>query len=265
FSQEFAPTSIAAAEIQSMFLDSFLSDPVWLHRYARNAKGEPIPVELLREMKTESLRFGARGLRRGMVVPFAEKAIYELKENELTPERVLQVVRETEHRLLGGDSAMPTLAIPHPWERDTSAYYHSYILAELAVYQTRRFFMRKFGSIVDNPRLGRELTKFYWAPGNSLTFLEYVTNLTGENFSADAAVSELTHPISAAGRDVEEALELEARTPHPAEPVNLNVNLIMEHGGQVITDNMNGKSFEQMAEEYAQWLQKQTEAKRLGK
>src|SRR5690606_21952106 len=40
FSQEYAPTSVAFAETQSMFLDSFIETPAWLVRYARDSRGE---------------------------------------------------------------------------------------------------------------------------------------------------------------------------------------------------------------------------------
>ena len=43
FSQEFAPTSVAFAEVQSMFLDSILNDPDWQTRYATTKQGEPMP------------------------------------------------------------------------------------------------------------------------------------------------------------------------------------------------------------------------------
>ena len=49
FSQEYAPTSMAYAETQSMFCDSLLSDADWLKRYARNAHGEAIPDALIRD------------------------------------------------------------------------------------------------------------------------------------------------------------------------------------------------------------------------
>merc|ERR1712232_1201773 len=49
FSQEPAPTSVAYAENQSMFLDSLVGDARWRGRYARNVKGEPIPFELHEE------------------------------------------------------------------------------------------------------------------------------------------------------------------------------------------------------------------------
>jgi Zn-dependent oligopeptidase len=47
FSQERAPTSVAYAENQSMFLDSLVSDADWMGRYAYNRQGEVIPWEIL--------------------------------------------------------------------------------------------------------------------------------------------------------------------------------------------------------------------------
>ena len=40
FSQERAPTSVAYAENQSMFLDSLVGDAAWLARYAKTVTGE---------------------------------------------------------------------------------------------------------------------------------------------------------------------------------------------------------------------------------
>ena len=47
FSQEFAPTSMAYAETQSMFCDSLLEDADWLKRYALNSQGQPMPDALI--------------------------------------------------------------------------------------------------------------------------------------------------------------------------------------------------------------------------
>ena len=45
FAQEFAPTSVAFAETQSMFLDSLLDDADWQTRYAKTKDGAPMPWE----------------------------------------------------------------------------------------------------------------------------------------------------------------------------------------------------------------------------
>ncbi len=46
FSQEYAPTSMAYAETQSMFCDSLLGDADWLMRYARNAARRRDPARV---------------------------------------------------------------------------------------------------------------------------------------------------------------------------------------------------------------------------
>lgn len=47
FAQERAPTSVAYAELQSMFLDSLVGDAAWRGRYARDREGKPVPWELV--------------------------------------------------------------------------------------------------------------------------------------------------------------------------------------------------------------------------
>jgi hypothetical protein len=49
FSQERAPTSVAYAENQSMFLDSLVSDADWMGRYAYSREGQVIPWEILEQ------------------------------------------------------------------------------------------------------------------------------------------------------------------------------------------------------------------------
>lgn len=52
----------------------------------------------------------------------------------------------------------PLLAVPHILADESSAYYHGYVLAEMSVHQTREYFKSKYGSIADNPEVGKQLT-----------------------------------------------------------------------------------------------------------
>ena len=49
FAQERAPTSVAYAETQSMFLDSLVGDTAWRAKYAKKDNGERIPWDLIEE------------------------------------------------------------------------------------------------------------------------------------------------------------------------------------------------------------------------
>src|SRR5690606_18801220 len=96
FSTEFAPSSVAMAETQSMFLDSLLSDADWQTRYARTADGAPMPFALIEKSIRAGQPHAAFGIRSMLAVCYAERAIYELSDEELTPARVLEVVRDVE-------------------------------------------------------------------------------------------------------------------------------------------------------------------------
>ena len=49
FSQERAPTSVAYAELQSMFLDSLVGDAAWRCKYAISREGDRLPWALHEE------------------------------------------------------------------------------------------------------------------------------------------------------------------------------------------------------------------------
>ena len=48
----------------------------------------------------------------------------------------------------------PLMSVPHILADESSAYYHAYVLAEMSVHQTRAHFKRKYGAMVDNPKVG---------------------------------------------------------------------------------------------------------------
>ena len=59
-----------------------------------------------------------------------------------------------EFRFIDDAGPRPTLSIPHLLSGEASAYYHGYVLAQMAVYQTRDHFLRKYGSLLDEPGIG---------------------------------------------------------------------------------------------------------------
>ena len=125
--------------------------------------------------------FDARSIA---VVPYFESALYQMSEDDLTPERVLALARETEVRVLGIESPRPLLAIPHLLNQESAASYQGYLLAYMAVSQTRAHFLGELGYLTDNPAIGPALAAHYWEPGNSVDHNSMLRSLTGEGFSA---------------------------------------------------------------------------------
>lgn len=257
--QEFAPTSIALAEVQSMFMDTNLDDPRWLTTYARDEAGLPMPQSLLEKVIFAAHQNRVNDLRMMLIVPYFEKAIYEMDEAELTPDTVLATARATEKKLLRREngSTRPLLTVPHIFSNDTSAYFHGYFLAKLGVYQSREHFMKRDGFIVGNPAVGPEMARVYWAPGNSIRLFEGMKALTGDEFSSQAAIREVTrgraeilNAIDAAYRDYEASKE----TPVAAMASNpINARLRIVDGDELIASNEDGSSAEELVKRFREW------------
>lgn len=254
FSQEFAPTSVAFSETQSMLLDSLIDDPDWQSRYARDADGRQMPFELIERDIRMRQPAAASGIRRMMTVCYLEKEIYELPDDELTTDRVLEIARRVERELslLDEGSPRPLLTVPHLLSHESSAYYHGYVLAQLAVDQTKDYLRGRLGHLVDNPEFGRVLAEKYWAPGNAVNFLDYVQNLTGEPLSADSVVRRVTRSVEEALDDARAHIAALSQSPTFDEKVSLDCELHVIHGEELIAGPEH--EFEEACTRLGDWI-----------
>lgn len=237
FAQERAPMSVAYAENQSMFLDSLVGDAAWRGRYAQDLKGKVVPWELLEEDLRAKHPYAVFTLRKMLAVPYFEKALYELPETELTSERIQALAEEVSVKITGGATDLPLLAIPHILSDESSCYYHGYVLAEMAVHQTRDYFLEKDGYIVDNPSVGPILAESYWKPGNSARFLDLVENLTGKPLTGDAWVQKLRQPMDELIRSEQADYEKALTESSEERDVDLSMRVRFVDGDHVIADS----------------------------
>jgi len=255
FAQEFAPTSVAYAETQSMFMDSLLDDADWRRRYLNDAAGNPIPLELLEESAREAQPMRAWDVRSLLTVPMAERRLYELPDDRLRPEVVLETFRAVEREMQGLSSgARPVLAVPHLLAGEASAYYHGYVLAEMAVHQTRRFFLARDGHLVDNPRIGPDLAAHYWKPGNAVGFEDTLRALTGDGLSADAIVAWCDRSVDEAVAEVRAQVEGLARIAAHTGPVALDATVRVIHGPQAVASTEGAGGFEGACDDFERWV-----------
>jgi len=247
FSQERAPTSIPYAELQSMFLDSIVGDAAWRARYAKNRDGETIPWAILQQDLEETHPYRVFALRGMIAVPYFEKALYELPDEEVTANKVNALARQLELDIQGGLSARPLLSVPHILSDESSCYYHGYVLAEMAVHQTRQFFLNKHGSLTDNPNIGPELAEVMWKPGNSEAFLDLVDRLTGKPLSSDAWVAVLRQPLDELLIEEKEAYQEvcseDGSSTGDDDDVNLDMRIRLVDGDTVLADTDKEGSF----------------------
>lgn len=257
FAHEFAPTSVAYAETQSMFLDSLLGDAGWRTRYATDADGSPMPMALVEEVLREQQPFRCWDVRAMLTIPFAERALYQMDDDELVPDRVLETFRRIERELQGLTAGVrPVLAVPHLLAGESSAYYHGYVLAEMAVHQTRTFFHGRDGHLVDNPAVGPDLAAHYWKPGNSVAFDDTLRSLTGAALSPDALIQHCNRTADQAIADAREEVRRMASVP-PAPPVDqarLGVTFRVVHGRETITEGADG-TVARACDDFARWIE----------
>lgn len=254
FSQEFAPTSMAYAETQSMFCDSLLEDADWLKRYACNAAGNPVPDELIREQIRAKQPFAAYVERGILVVPYFERALYELPDEQLHAEQVLDLARRSEQKILGLSVApRPLLAIPHLLNQEAAASYHGYLLANMAVYQTRAYFERQFGYLTDNPAIGPLLAEHYWSRGNGISHNETLVRLTGETFNAKYLADRCNQSVDQAWSHAQQKISEASQRVYPqSSRDDLDAHIYIVHGAEVIADNLD--SDHTMCTRFGQWV-----------
>ncbi|RKF20354.1 peptidase M3 [Alginatibacterium sediminis] len=252
FSQEFAPTSMAYAETQSMFCDSLLNDADWLKQYARNEQGEVIPDSIIKAMIASRQPFAAYQERSILVVPYFERALYELSDQELSAERATALARECEFNILGLEcSPRPLMAIPHLLSDDAACSYQGYLLAHMAVYQTRAYFTERFGYLSDNPKIGPLLAEHYWKPGNSLSHTQTIESLTGEGFSAKYLAEACTQSVEQAWEKELVKIANLAKRP-PVEAASLNASIRVVDGARELASNASSDS--EMCDQFEQYI-----------
>ena len=237
FSQEYPPTSMSYAETQSMFFDSMLADADWLKLYATNKAGDVIPDELIRKSIEAKQPFAAYAERGILVVPYYEWALYQLDDDELTPETLIELARYWEKKIFGLDCApRPLLAIPHLLDKGSCCSYQGYLLANMAVYQTRAWFLREYGYLTDNPHIGDLLSHHYWAPGNSVSHNDTLLSLTGEGFSGRYLAAHCNRSVDEAWEEAQASMQAALLREQPAVQ-SLQASIRVVHGNETLADN----------------------------
>lgn len=254
---EYPPLSTAWAETQSMFLDSVFSSIEWISRYAKNTAGEIYPFDLY-ERQVRALHLLAPINLMGIIMVCAfEKDVYESKN--LTIEKVLSLAKKHFRRYTDrSEDSLSLLEVPHLYSWESACSYHGYGLAVLALSQWRDYFYDKYGYIVDNPQVGKEM-KAVWKYGGSKTFPAFVKLATGKKLSAAPFLKKVTMPLEKKIALAKERIAMLKKKPAFTKEPNLNASIKMVSGKELITDNKKG--IDAMAKKYATWLKTQYSSK----
>lgn len=254
--QEYAPMSMGWAETQSMFLDTLFSSMEWKARYAKDRDGNPYPFELHERKVRKLAPLRPTRMHSILFVSNFEREIYETRN--LTPEKAKAIARKAYRKYFDqSEDSLYALNVPHIYTWESSGSYHGYGLAEIALSQWRAYFHTKYGHIVDNPRVGKEMSRV-WKSGARYTYKEFVKRATGSSPSPKALLDEITMPADTVIATAKKRLRRLASVPSYRKPVRLNARISMVHGKKTIATN--ASSFEAMAAAYGKWVRSQAKA-----
>lgn len=250
---EYPPSTASWDETQSMFLDTVFSSIEWKTRYAKDKSGKAYPLELFERKVRKLAPLSPMGLNGIIFVSVYEKEIYEAKK--LDADTVLRIAKKNFKKYFDRSvDSIYALDIPHIYSWENSGAYHGYGLAELALSQWREYFYKKYGYIVDNPKVGEEMSRV-WKLGARKTFKEFVKLATGKELSADAFLRSVTMSVPAVLKKAKERIERQKKVKPHKGTINLNAKIHMVHGKEEIANSKKG--FEPMAEKYGKWVRKQ--------
>lgn len=110
----------------------------------------------------------------------------------------------------------------------------------MSVHQTRKFFMQKYGYIVDNPNVGPTLASAYWECGNSKPFLQIVKDLTSEELAGTAWVDALKEDLEehiAQEKKEYDAMVEKCATEKNDDKLDLQMTVKFVDGDELIADS----------------------------
>lgn len=247
---EYSPMSTAWAETQSMFLDTVLNSIEWKVRYAENKDGQKYPFDIF-ERKVRALNpIMPISMMSLMSVMYFEKDLYECKN--ITKEKVKEIARKNYDTFFDkSETSLTLLEIPHIYAWQSSCSYQGYALAELALSQWRSYFYKKYGYIVDNKNVGKEMKKA-WKLGASLTFPDFVKFCTESTLKPDSYIKEITMDEKSIILRAKQRIKKLDSIKKFSGKIDLKAKIVLVHGKNKVADN--SKGFEKMAEKYSQWL-----------
>jgi len=248
---EYPPSSVSWAETHSMFMDTISSSVEWKVRYAKNDKGEPYPFENFEKQLKALYPLRPLDLMGLTAVVMFEKQIYECKN--LTKEKVLDIAKKTMKKYNDrSEDSIRLLNVPHIYNFESSAQYHGYAIAELTVHQWRDYFFKKYGYIVDNPKVGEEFAKI-WSYASLYPAKKLVKMATGKPLRPDTYIKNITMSLEDILKRSKERVARLDKVPRFTKPIDLDGTITMMHGKEKIADN--SVSFEDMEKKYRAWLQ----------
>ncbi len=249
YNAEYAPSSVAWAETQSMWFDGLTDSLAWRARYAHTRDGRPYTPELHHTLMRMESPLRVHDMLRISGVVELERRMYSA--NFLDPETIECLAREVWLEITPCDeSSNRLLSIPHLYASESSCYYHGYGLALMGVAMLDQTFLGRYGHRTDCQKIASDL-RAGWQPGAAIDFFDGIELVTGRPFTPDDYIDGILSDCDT--RFAREQAELDALgdTPLPDMPENLHLTMRVQNGTELVADSSAGLGY--MAEAFRAW------------
>jgi len=250
---EYAPSSVARAETQSMFLEEIFYSIERRTKYAKSRDWKLYPIDLYEKKvkKLQKLKWN-KMLSIVSIVKF-EETVYTIEEEKLTDEFIIKLWRDLSKKYFWFSTYSDRiLTVPHIYSRSSSAYYHWYGMAILAFHQRREYFYNKYWYVVDNENIWKEMKKMrkYWS---SESFQTLIKKATWKKLSPDTYIKNISKTEDQIINEAKEKIKLLWKQKKSKNNwLNANINIV--DWKKTITSNK--ISNEQMYKEFKIFIEK---------
>jgi len=250
---EYIPASTARAETQSMFLDEAFSSIERKTRYATNNKWEKYPFQLYQKIVNKLQPIAGRGILGIASVVKFEEILYNTPSEQINAKLIINLAKQLSIEFFDfSEPSLFILTVPHIYSRSSSAYYHGYGMATLALHQRKEYFENKYGYIIDNPHIWPEMTKMrrLWS---SKSFQELVKLATWKELSSKAYLNNIMMSSEAKIKKSIQNIQKLEKIPKFSWKVQLNASIKIVEWPKVVASN--AKDFQTLCQEYETFIQ----------
>jgi Zn-dependent oligopeptidase len=182
-------TDYTMMEIPSTLFEHFPASEDYLRKYAELANGTKPSQDEISKRLAQFKRMEADQFLL-MWRQLLARVTFERRMYEADGENLSEIWSRTMQEHLFVERADRVNAwIERPHFVSSPVYYQAYVLANVGSAQILSYLKDTFGTLIDNPQVGKTLIEKYFRHGRRFEYPELVRNVTGRPLSEDALVS----------------------------------------------------------------------------
>jgi len=183
----------AIMQSAAQFMARVMYEKDWFIKYANFSKGKKSKTQIqeiekaLSEYQKKAQPWRSFKVRERIANLYFEREMYRNPDADFT-----QLWNKTANKILHvGENKTPFWATEFMFYMDPT-YYEIFVMSDLMTAQIFKHFKKKYGKVVDNPKIGRDLRRKVFYAGNSKNWEIVLKDLTGEKLNPEYLIKCVT-------------------------------------------------------------------------